>query len=460
MSCLIKHIRQNHNINKNHFTLSYFKGNIGIKEVVYLDKIKEIKAFQVLDSRGNPTLRVVVKTKKHFGFAIVPSGASTGLYEAVELRDRKKAYNGKGVEKPVNVINKKISKKLAGMKVTNQEEIDLELKRLDATENKSVLGANTLLGVSLAVSRAGADAKNKELYEYLSELFEHKKKPLTMPVPMANVLNGGEHAGNYLKIQEFLLIPTGAKSFAEATRMISETYHMLKKIIDDKYGVNATNVGDEGGFAPPIRTPEEALELVSMAIAKAGYKRKIRIGMDIAASSLYYENEYDIGVNFTAKGLISYYDRLFTKHDIKSIEDPFEQDDTDAWSEFMKTVAKRKRIQVVGDDLTVSNPTRVRKAVTNNLCNAIILKPNQIGTLTETLKAARMAMDAGWEVIVSHRSGDTEDTYIADLALGIGASQIKLGAPCRGERTSKYNRLIEIEASLRKPVYAGKKLRF
>ena len=424
-----------------------------------MDKIHNIKAYQVLDSRGNPTLKVVVNTNKHSGYALVPSGASTGLYEAVELRDRKKAYLGKGVEKAVEIINKKISKKLHGMKVTEQENIDLELKRLDATENKSVLGANTILGVSLAVSRAAAAMKEKELYEYLAELFGNKNKPL-MPVPQANVINGGSHAGNYLKVQEFLLLPTGANRFAEAMRMISETYHTLKKIIDDKYGINATNVGDEGGFVPPIRTPEEALDLLSEAIARAGYKRKIRIGMDIAASGLYYNNEYDIGVNFSAKGLMSYYDRLFSKYDVKSIEDPFEQDDREAWSEFMQTVAKKRKTQVVGDDLTVSNPARVRIAINNRLCNAMILKPNQIGTITEALKAAQMAKEAGWEIIVSHRSGDTEDPYISDLAIGIGATQIKLGAPCRGERTSKYNRLIEIEANLRKKAYAGKKLKF
>lgn len=425
-----------------------------------MDKIHNVKAYQVLDSRGNPTIKVVVSTKKHKGWAIVPSGASTGLYEAVELRDRKKSFDGKSVEKNVDVINKKINKVLHGIKVSRQEDIDLELKRMDGTENKSKIGANTILAVSLAVCRAAAQTEEKELYEYIAHLYDNKKKPFTLPVPMANVINGGEHAGNYLKVQEFLLLPTGAKNFAEGARMVAETYHMLKKIIDDKYGINATNVGDEGGFAPPIRTPEEALDLVSTAIAKVGYKRKIRIGMDIAASGLYFNDEYDIGVNFNARGLINYYDRLFTKYDIKSIEDPFEQDDTQAWAEFMKTVAKKRKTQVVGDDLTVSNPARVRMSINNELCNALLLKVNQIGTLSEALKAASMAADEGWEIVVSHRSGDTEDAFIADLAVGIGASQIKLGAPCRGERTAKYNRLIEIEADLKKKAYAGRKLKF
>ena len=424
-----------------------------------MDKIHEIRAYQVLDSRGNPTIKVVVNTKKYSGFALVPSGASTGLYEAVELRDGKKDYGGRSVERNIDVINKKISKKLMGMKVTEQEDIDLELKRLDGTENKSKIGANTMLAVSLAVSRAAAEAKKKELYEYLAELFGNKNKPV-MPVPQANVINGGKHAGNYLKMQEFMLIPSGAKSFSEAARMVAETYHLLKKIIDDKYGVNAANVGDEGGFAPPIRTPEEALALVDEAISKAGYRRKIRIGLDVAASVIYADNEYDIGAAFNAKGLMQYYDRLFGRYDIKSIEDPFDQDDFEAWQEFMQTVAKKRRAQVVGDDLTVSSPHRVRKAINENFCNALILKVNQIGTLTEALKAAKMAMEAGWEIIVSHRSGDTEDPYISDLAVGIGASQIKPGAPCRGERTAKYNRLIEIEAGLKKSAYAGKKLNF
>jgi enolase len=424
-----------------------------------MDKIDEIKALQVLDSRGNPTLKVIVKTKKYAGYAIVPSGASTGVHEALELRDKKKEYHGMGVEKAVDNVNKKINKALKGMSVTAQEEIDLAMKRLDKTDNKAVLGANAILGVSLAVSRAAAEFKGKQLYEYIAELFGNTN-PLMLPVPLANVINGGAHAGNYLKIQEFMLMPTGAKHFADATRMISETYHVLKKIIDDKYGANATNVGDEGGFAPPIRTGEEALDLLSEAIAKAGYKRKIRIGMDIAASNLYHENVYDVGASFSSRGLMQYYERLLAKYDIKSIEDGFDQDDIVAWEEFMQTVAKKKKTQVVGDDLTVTNPNRVRMAISKNLCNAMILKVNQIGTLTEAMQAVKLAMSADWQIIVSHRSGDTEDPYIADLAVGIGASQIKLGAPCRGERTAKYNRLIEIEAELKKKIYAAKKLKF
>jgi len=424
-----------------------------------VEEIEEIKAFQVLDSRGNPTLKVVVKAGQFSGYAFVPSGVSTGTYEAHELRDKKKDYNGKGVEKAVANVNKRISKALKGVKVTDQEGIDNAMNKLDGTENKSALGANAILGVSLAVSRAAAQLQGKQLYEYIAELYGHTDK-LVLPVPLANVINGGRHAGNYLNIQEFMLMPTGAKNFANATRMVSETYYVLKKIIDDKYGRNATNVGDEGGFAPPLRTAEEALDLISQAIAKAGYRKKIRIGLDVAASTLYHDNAYDLGASFSSKGLIQYYERLISKYDIRSIEDGFDQDDLDAWAEFMQTVAKKKKLQVVGDDLTVTNPNRVKMALSRNLCNAMILKVNQIGTLTEALSAARVALAAGWQIIVSHRSGDTEDPYIADLAVGIGATQIKIGAPCRGERTAKYNRLIEIEAGLKKKIYAAKKLKF
>lgn len=426
-----------------------------------MDKIEEVRAIQVLDSRGNPTLKVVVKTKKCSGYAFVPSGASIGAYEALEIRDNKKEYHGKGVLRAVEHVNKKISKALKGLSVAEQEQVDLAMKRLDKTENKVVIGANAMLGVSLAVSRAAAEFKGKPLYEHIAELFGNTNQ-LMLPVPLANVVNGGAHAGNYLKIQEFMLMPTGARSFADATRMVSETYHTLKKIIDDKYGRNATNVGDEGGFAPPIRTGEEALDLVSEAIARSGYKRKIRIGLDVAASNLYNKNEstYDVGVSFSSRGLMQYYDRLLTKYDIKSIEDGFDQDDLAAWEEFMSTVAKSRKTQFVGDDLTVSNPVRVQMAVSKKLCNAMILKVNQVGTLTEALKAAKLAKDAGWQVIVSHRSGETEDPYLADLAVGIGATQIKLGAPCRSERTVKYNRLIEIESELKKKIYAAKNLKF
>ncbi|MBN2458654.1 phosphopyruvate hydratase [Candidatus Woesearchaeota archaeon] len=422
------------------------------------DIITEVKAIQVLDSRGNPTLKVTVKTGKHSGSAMIPSGASTGVHEALELRDKGKSYHGKSVNKPVDNVNKIIAKHLKGWSVLDQAAIDSELIRLDGTENKSRLGANAILGVSLAVSRVAAQLKGKELYEHIAEIFGNKN-PIVLPIPQANVINGGEHAGNFLKIQEFMLVPLGAKTFAQAAQMISETYHTLRKIIDDKYGRNAVNVGDEGGFAPPMRTGEEALDAINEAIARSGYKRKIRIGLDVAASAIYHEGQYDIGVNFTPGGLISYYERLLNKYDIRTIEDPFGEDDLKPWAEFMATVAKRKRLQVVADDLTVSNNSRVEMAIREHLANALLLKVNQIGTLTEAMKAAKTAMDAGWQVVVSHRSGETEDPYIADLAVGIGASQIKLGAPCRSERVAKYNRLIEIESGMKKSSYAGKKLR-
>ncbi|MFH0870552.1 MAG: phosphopyruvate hydratase [archaeon] len=421
-------------------------------------EIRSIEALQVLDSRGNPTIKVFVRTEKHLGTAIVPSGASTGSREAIELRDGKKAYGGKGVAKAVDIINGKLNKKLRGMKVNEQQKIDAELRSLDGTDNKSKLGGNTLLGVSLAVCRAAAAAEGKELHEYIAALYGNKEKPV-MPVPLSNVINGGKHAGNYLKVQEFLLIPHRASSFGEATQMVTEIYHVLKKIIDEKYGVGATNVGDEGGFAPQLRTAEEALNLIAQAIDKAGYRRHVAIGMDVAASSNYSQGAYDMGVSFSYKELIQYYERLLEKYNIKSIEDPFDENDIPAWAEFMGATRKRK-LQVVGDDLTVTNPVQVRIAEEKKLCNAMILKVNQIGTLSEALEAARIAMNYGWQIIVSHRSGDTEDTFIADLAVGIGATQIKLGAPCRAERTSKYNRLLEIEAGLKKKHYAGKSLKF
>lgn len=420
--------------------------------------IREVKAIQVLDSRGNPTLKVIVTTGKHTGYAIVPSGASTGVHEAVELRDDGKAYHGKSVIKAVELVNKLISRRIRGMRVNEQEAIDKALIKLDGTPNKSRLGANTILGVSLAVSRAAAAFKGVELYEHIAHLFGNKEG-FVLPVPLANVINGGEHAGNHLRIQEFLLIPSGAKSFSQAVQMVSETYHSLKKIIDDKYGRNAVNVGDEGGFAPPMKTGEEALDAISSAVEDAGYKRKLDLGLDVAASSVYRDGSYDLGVEFTPYALMAYYERLLDKYDVKSIEDPFDQDDLKSWHGFMERIAKRK-VQVVADDLTVSNVARVENAIRGGLANALILKVNQVGTLTEALTAARIAMNAGWEVVVSHRSGETEDSYIADLAVGIGASQIKLGAPCRGERTAKYNRLLEIEAGLKKPDYAGKKLKF
>jgi len=298
-----------------------------------------------------------------------------------------------------------------------------------------------------------------ELYEYLAELSGNLERPC-LPVPLSNVINGGKHAGNQLKFQEFLLIPRRVSSFAEATQAVTETYHALKKIIGDKYGTAATAVGDEGGFAPPIKSPQEALAMIEEAIHKAGYNRAITIGMDVAASTFLINGKYDLGTPMDADEMIRYYEQLVEKYNVRSIEDPFGEDEFESWAKLFQLLSKKRKIQIVGDDLTVTNEQRVMLASSKHLCNAMILKTNQVGTLSEALAAAKSAKNAGWDIIVSHRSGDTEDSFIADLAVGIGATQIKLGAPCRAERTSKYNRLLEIEDSLRRKDYAGKKLKF
>ncbi|MBN1792061.1 phosphopyruvate hydratase [Candidatus Woesearchaeota archaeon] len=424
-----------------------------------METIQEVKAIQVLDSRGNPTLKVYVRTESQRGWAIVPSGASTGVHEAMELRDDKKPYHGKGVEKAVETINNIISKELIGIPVTEQFKIDGTMIDLDKTENKSKLGGNAMIGVSLATARAAAAAQGEELYEYIAGLYGNKDR-LSLPVPLANVINGGKHAGNSLKFQEFMIIPRRVSSFAEATRSIAETYHVLKELIRERYGGTATAVGDEGGFAPPIKSPQEALALIEEAVHKAGYNRVIALGMDVAASTFLVDGKYDLGMPLSPDELIRYYEQLLDKHNVKSIEDPFGEDDLSAWTKIMERLGKKRKIQIVGDDLTVTSEPRVRMAAGKGMCNAMILKTNQVGTLTEAIAAAKAAESSGWEIIVSHRSGDTEDPFIADLAVGIGASQIKLGAPCRAERTSKYNRLLEIESHLSKKDYAGKKLKF
>ena len=424
-----------------------------------METIQSISAIQVLDSRGNPTLKVNVKTENFSGWAVVPSGASTGIHEALELRDGKKPYSGRGVEKAAQIINKELSKELAGIPITDQVKIDGTMLDLDRTENKSRIGGNTMIGVSLAAARAGAASEKKELYEYLAQMYGNREKPC-LPVPLANVINGGKHAGNGLKFQEFLLIPRRVSSFAEATQAVTETYHALKGIISERYGAQATGLGDEGGFAPPIKSAQEALALIAEAIHKAGYNRAIAIGTDVASSTFFVDGKYDLGTPMGTDELISYYTQLADKYSLRSIEDPFAEDDVSAWPQIMQKLAKKRKIQIVGDDLTVTSEQRVRMAASKGMCNAMILKTNQVGTLTEALAAAKAAAASGWEIIVSHRSGDTEDAFMADLAVGIGASQIKLGAPARAERTAKYNRLLEIESRLQRKEYAGKKLRF
>ncbi|MCF7872368.1 phosphopyruvate hydratase [Candidatus Woesearchaeota archaeon] len=412
-------------------------------------KIKDIKPLQILDSRGNPTIEVKVTTKSAVSSAAVPSGASTGSYEAVELRDRKKEYLGKSVNKALsNVL--KISKHLVGKDVNKQRKLDELMLKLDGTNNKRKLGANAILGVSMACSRAGAAAHHMTLYNYLGALYNNND--FLLPIPFANVINGGVHAGNELMFQEFMIVPVGAKSFSEATRMVSETYHILKDLISKSYGLEATSVGDEGGFAPPVKTANEVLELLSVAVKKAGHSKKIKFAIDVAASEFYDKKskkyEVEKGRFLSSEELLRYLEALVMEFPIISIEDPFHEDDVESFSKMMKILGGK--IQIVGDDLLVTNPVRIAKAISENWCNALLLKVNQIGTITEAMEAAHMAQSVGWKVMVSHRSGETEDPYIADLAVGIASGQIKIGAPCRGERTAKYNQLLRIEQELGK----------
>jgi enolase len=403
-------------------------------------KIKKITARQVLDSRGNPTIEATVFSERIQGSAIIPSGASIGKYEALELRDNEKAYHGLSVLKAINNIEKIISPKVSNKNFT-QEEIDRFMIQLDGTPNKSNLGANAILAVSLAFSRALASSKSQELYEFLGN-------KTILPIPFSNVINGGVHAEGNLKIQEFMIAPVKAKSFSEATQMISEIYQTLKHNIQDKYGKLASHVGDEGGFAPNLNSPNEALDLISKAIDQNSYSNEVKIALDCAASEFYTGTEYQIESDKKLKKekLADYYKDLIKKYNILSIEDPFDQDDFAAYKDFNKKI----KLQIVGDDLLVTNPLRIEHAIKERLCNCLLLKVNQIGTLTEALNAKKLADKANWNTMVSHRSGETEDTFIADLSVALGTGQIKLGAPCRSERTSKFNRLLFIEDQLGK----------
>ena len=431
-----------------------------------MSKIKEIKAREILDSRGNPTVEADVITDNGLFRAAVPSGASTGIYEALELRDGdKKRYNGKGVLKAVENVNKIIAPALIGKDPTKQKEIDELMIKLDGTETKSKLGANAILAVSMAVCRAGAASMNIPLYKYIAGIAGVTE--FVLPVPSFNVINGGEHAGNILAMQEFMILPVGASTFKEAMRMGAEVYHTLKSDIKKKFGLSATAIGDEGGFAPNISDAREALNLLKEAIEHAGYSGKVKIGMDVAASSFFKDGKYDL--NFKIKGkegqdmisgekLIEMYSDWANNFDIVSIEDPFDQNDWDSYGKLTSLIGKKA--QIVGDDLLVTNPKRIKEAIGKKSCNALLLKVNQIGSVTESIQACKDAQKAGWGVMVSHRSGETEDTFIADLVVGLRAGQIKTGAPCRSERLAKYNQLMRIEEELgSKCRYAGSSFR-
>ena len=406
--------------------------------------IIKIKARQVLDSRGNPTIEAEVHTRSGFGNAIVPSGASTGMYEAKELRDEKKAYHGKSVLNAIKNVEK-IFKELKNKDVVKQNLIDNIMIKLDGTPDKIVLGSNAILSVSLASSRCASNLLNRPLYEYLG----NKR---VLPIPFCNIINGGKHAEGDLQLQEFMIVPVKAKSFSEATQMVSEIYQTLKLDLEKKYGKHAANVGDEGGFVPPLNKAEEAFELIQKAIEENNYQDKVKLALDAAASEFHdpNKNKYILeNKELDRYNMIDYYLNLIKTYKLISIEDPFDQEDYLAWKEFKQ----KAKIQIVGDDLLVTNPEKIKEAIKEKLCNALLLKPNQIGTLTESLDACRLAHSANWRVMVSHRSGETEDTFIADLAVGLGTGQIKLGAPARGERTCKYDRLLKIEEELSRPKY-------
>lgn len=421
-----------------------------------MSKVKKIHAREVLDSRGNPTVEVEVFTEKGFGKTIVPSGASTGVHEAVELRDNDKSrYGGKGVLKAVKNVEGEIAEAVVGMNSEDYEAIDTKMINLDGTENKGRLGANAILGVSLACAHASAAERGQFLYEYLNP------EAKILPVPGMNIINGGKHADSGLDIQEFMVMPVGADSFKEALRMGAEIFHTLKGLLKDK-GFS-TSVGDEGGFAPNLPDNEAALAFIVQAIEKAGYKpwKEVMIALDVAASEFYHDGAYQIKVHgkpekLSGSDLISYYDVLLRKYPIISIEDGHSEDDWENWKKFMK--ASGETIQIVGDDFLVTNVKRLEKAISEEAANSILIKLNQIGTLTETISAVKMAKDAKWTTIVSHRSGETEDSTIADFAVAMETGQIKTGSLSRTDRICKYNQLLRIEERLgEKAVYPGGK---
>jgi len=438
-------------------------------------KIVSVKAREILDSRGNPTLEVDLCTERGMFRAAVPSGASTGVYEALELRDQDKGrYLGKGCLKAVQNVNDIIGPKLIGLDPTKQKDLDkLMVEELDGTTNewgwcKSKLGANAILACSMAICRAGAASQGKPLYKYISEIAGKPTDKFVMPVPSFNVINGGSHAGNRLACQEFMILPTGASSFREALQIGAEVYHSLKAVVKKKYGQDATNVGDEGGFAVPVLDNNEALDVLMEAIKNSGHEAKVKLGTDVAASEFWTEDKkYDLdfktkpndgSMKKTGDEMCDYYKNWIANYPFVSIEDPFDQDDWESYSKFQADIGES--MQIVGDDLLVTNPKRVQAAIDKKACNALLLKVNQIGSITEAIEACKMSQDQGWGVMVSHRSGETEDTFIADLVVGLRTGQIKTGAPCRSERLAKYNQLLRIEEELGSNcTYAGTSFR-
>jgi len=429
-----------------------------------MSAITGVKAREIIDSRGNPTVEVDISTAGGTFTASVPSGASTGIYEAHELRDGGTRYLGKGCMKAVENVNTVLADAVMGIDSADQRAIDEAMLKADGTPNKSNLGANSILGISLAASKAGAGAQNIALWKHYAQVAGNPI-PETMPVPCFNVINGGDHAGNNLAFQEFFVIPTGAETFSESMEIGCETFHALKKVIKAKFGGDATLIGDEGGFAPPCDV-ESGLEMIMEAASNAGYADKISVGLDVASSEFKVDGKdaYDLDYKssngdptkvLSGDEMVALYQKLISEYPIVTIEDPFDQDDWDNWSK----ITAATDIQIVGDDLTVTNPAKIQEAIEKKSCNCLLLKVNQIGTISESIDAVKLSKQNGWGVMTSHRSGETEDNYIADLAVGLGTGQIKTGAPCRGERTAKYNQLLRIEAQLSSPIFPGANFR-
>jgi enolase len=429
---------------------------------VMMAKIKSIQGREILDSRGNPTVEVdVVLENGILGRAAVPSGASTGEHEALELRDGdKKRYLGKGVLKAVKNVNEVIAPPLMGKDATKQEEIDKLMIDLDGTENKERVGANAILGVSLAITKAGAMASKMPLYRYIRNNYQLPTiTNYQLPVPMMNVINGGSHADNNVDLQEFMIIPLG-ENFRESLRMGAEVFHNLKKVLKEKG--YATAVGDEGGFAPDLKSNEEAIQVILEGIKRAGYKagEEVALALDPAASEFYQEERYTLASekkNLSASEMVDFYEDWVDKYPIVSIEDGLAQDDWEGWKELTDNLGNK--IQIVGDDLFVTNPKRLKRGIDKGIANSILIKLNQIGTLTETIETIKMAKEAGYTTVISHRSGETEDTTIADVAVAVNAGQIKSGSCSRSERIAKYNQLLRIEEELgSKAIYRGREV--
>jgi enolase len=416
-------------------------------------KIERVWAREVLDSRGNPTVEAEVTVRGHSITAIAPSGASTGTWEAHEMRDGGSRYGGKGVMKAVSNVRGEIASCITGMDASDQASVDKAMIELDGTPNKSRLGANAIIAVSLAVARAGAGAEMVPLYEHIGN------DGRTLPVPMLNIINGGKHAGGNLKIQEFMIIPAGAKTFSDCLRMSSEVYMSLKSMLGKRYGASSVNLGDEGGFAPPLSTSAEAMGVISDAISAAGYVpgKDVFMALDAASSEFFSDGIYEVdGLRLSPGELADHYVGLTRDFPLISLEDPFTEDDFETTAALTKRVGSK--VQIVGDDLFVTNTERLSKGIAQGSANSLLLKVNQIGTVTEAGEAAEMSFSNGYSVVVSHRSGESEDSSIADLSVGWGTGQIKTGAPARGERTAKYNRLLRIEEELgSEAVFKGRK---